>query len=106
LKNLKKTKKLTPGVMTSNGIHSLLDPRFLEAYNEKRREANEKIEKNVNATKANIAKKIEGPKTLRAKYDHESTHLFAQFSKVECSTYLQYRKQSDKDPGMSKNLQE
>ena len=33
-------------------------------------------------------------------------HLFAQFSKDECSTYLQYKKQSNKDPGMPKDLQE
>ena len=37
LQNLKEAKKLTAGVMASNGIHSLRDPRFLEAYNEKRR---------------------------------------------------------------------
>jgi hypothetical protein len=67
MQNLKEEKKLTSGVMASNGIHSLSDPRFLEAHNEKRREASEKIEKNVNARKANIAKKIEGVKTLRAK---------------------------------------
>jgi hypothetical protein len=75
--------------MASNSIHSLRDPRFVEAYNEKRREASEKIEKNVNARKANVAKKIKRVKTLRAKYGHESTHLFVQFSKEECSTYLQ-----------------
>jgi hypothetical protein len=46
--------------MASNGILSLHDPRFLEANNEKKRGASEKIEKNVNARKANIAKKIEG----------------------------------------------
>ena len=60
----------------------------------------------MNARKANVAKKIKGVKTLRAKYGHESTHLFAQFSKEECSTYLQYKKQSNKDPGMPKDLQE
>ncbi len=58
LQNLKEAKRLTSGVMASNGIHSLRDPRFLEAYNEKRREANEKFEKNVKAKKANVRKKI------------------------------------------------
>ena len=43
---------------------------------------------------------------LRDKYGHESKHLFANFSKEECSTYLQYKKQSNKDPGMPKELQE
>ena len=105
LQNLKEAKKLTSGVMASNGIHSLRDPRFLEAYNEKRREANKKFEKNVKAKKANIRKKIEGVKKLREKYGHESTHIFAQFSKEECSTYLQYKKQSNKDPGMPRDLE-
>ena len=106
LQNLKEAKKLTSGVMASNGIHSLQDPRFLEAYNEKRREANEKFEKNVKAKKANVRKKIEGVKKLREKYGHESTHIFAQFSKEACSTYLQYKKQSNKDPGMPRDLEE
>jgi hypothetical protein len=106
IQNLKEAKKLTSGVMASNGIHSLRDPRFLEAYNEKRREATEKLEKNAHAKKVNIAKKIEGVKKLREKYGHESTHFFANFSKDECSTYLQYKKQSNKDPGMPKDLQE
>jgi predicted ribosome quality control (RQC) complex YloA/Tae2 family protein len=106
LQNLKEAKKLTSGVMASNGIHSLCDPRFLEAYHDKRREANEKLEKNVNAKKANVRKKIEGVQRLREKYGHESTHLFVQFSKDECSTYLQYKMQSNKDPGMPKDLQE
>ena len=106
MQNLKEAKKLTSGVMASNGIHSLRDPRFLEAYNEKRREASEKIEKNMSARKANIAKKIEGVKMLHEKYGHESTHSFALFSKEECSTYLQYKKQSNKDPGMPMDLKE
>ena len=32
--------------------------------------------------------------------------MFANLSKDECSTYLQYKKQSNKDPGMPKDLQE
>ena len=79
--------------MASNGIHSLWDPRFLEAYNKKRRDASEKLLKNANARKANFAKKIDGVKKLQEKYGHKKTHLFAQFSKDECSTYLQYKKQ-------------
>ena len=92
--------------MASNGIHSLSDPRFLQAYHDRRSEAREKLERNVVARKANTAKKIEGVKKLREKFGHESTHMFAQFSKEECSTYLQYKKQSNKDPGMPKDLQE
>ena len=64
------------------------------------------MEKNESARKAHLTKKINGVKKLREKYGHESTHLFANFSKEECSTYLQYKKQSNKDPGMPKELQD
>ena len=63
----------------------------MEAYNEKRREAHEKVEKNANARKALVVKKIEDVKKLHDKYRHESTHLFADLSKGECPTYLQSR---------------
>ncbi len=78
----------------------------MEAYNEKRRDASEKLLKNAHARKTNIAKKIDGVKKLREKYGHETTHLFAQFNKDVFLTYLQYKKQSKKDPGMPKDLQE
>ena len=64
------------------------------------------MEKNASARKAHLAKKIDGVKKLRDKYGHESKHFFANFSKEECSTYLQYKKQSNKDPGMPKELQD
>ncbi len=88
--------------MASNGIH----PRFLQAYNEKRRAATEKLDRNATAKRTNIMKKIDAVTKLREKYGHERTHMFAQFSKEECSTYLQYKKQSSKDPGMPRDLEE
>ena len=51
-------------------------------------------------------KKIDAVTKLCEKYGHEMTHMFAQFSKEECSTYLQYKKQSSKDPGTPRDLQE
>ncbi len=71
----------------------------MEAYNERRREAHEKVEKNANARKALVVKKIEGVKKLHDKYGHESTHLFAKFSKDECLTYLQYKSSQIKTQG-------
>ena len=91
--------------MASNFAHSLWNPGFVEACNEKRREASEKLEKNANARKANIMKKIEGVKKQHEKYGHESTHLFAQFREEGFSTYLQNKKLSIIDLGMSKDLQ-
>ena len=64
LQNLKEAKKLTSGVMTSNGIHSLSDQRFLQDYNNKRESANEMLEKSANLKKANVLKKLEGVKKL------------------------------------------
>lgn len=51
MQDLKELWKLTLGVTVSKGIHSLCDP-------------SEKTEKNVNARKANFAKKVEGVKTF------------------------------------------
>jgi hypothetical protein len=39
---------------------------------------------------------------LREKYGHEGKHLFEPFSKDECSTQLQYKKQPNKDAGCLK----
>ena len=39
-------------------------------------------------------------------YGQEQTHLFPKFLMSECGVYLQYKKQSSKDPRMPKDLQE
>jgi hypothetical protein len=44
---LREAKKQTSGVMASSIIHSLCDPVFLHACNEKRREASENLEKHA-----------------------------------------------------------
>jgi len=67
MQNLKKPKKVASAVMTNNGIHSLHVPRLLQTYNNKRREASEKLENNATAKKANDVKKIEGVKQLSEK---------------------------------------
>ena len=56
--------------------------------------------------KQRLKKKLEEVKKLREKYGHEITHHFASFNKEECGIYLQYKKQSSKDPGMPKELSE
>ena len=104
LENLKAAKKLSAGVLNSSGVHSLNDKRFLSALNERRREAAEKEEKNVSERRQKLAKKIEEVKRLREKYGHETLHRFATLNKDECGIYLQYKKQSVKDPGMPKDL--
>ena len=83
LQNLKEANKLTSGVMASNSIHSLQNPRFLEAYNEMTRDVSKKLLKNANAREVNIIKKIHGLKKLHKNYGHDNRHLFAQFSKED-----------------------
>ena len=46
-KNILDTRKLTAGVITGNGIHSLNDPRFLVLHHERRRRKKEKQEKSA-----------------------------------------------------------
>ena len=41
---------------------------------------------------------------LQRKYGPENTHQFANFTMPECGIYLQYKKQSKKDPTMPKDL--
>ena len=43
---------------------------------------------------------------MRKKFGHETTHQFAKCNKQECGLYLQYKKQSNKDPAMPKELLE
>lgn len=105
VQNLKAAKKFTSGVMAANGVHCLNDPKFLEAYNARQTAIKEKAEKTALERRQRRLKKIDGVKKLREKYGHESIHKFAKFNKAECSTYLQYKKQSSKDPGMPKDLE-
>ena len=104
VENLKAAKKLSTGVLASNGIHCLNDPRFLDVYNEKRETAREKREMREAGKKEMLLRKISGVKALREKHGHESIHLFSLCNKDECGIYLQYKKQSAKDPGMPKDL--
>ena len=102
--NLRAAKRLTAGVIASNGIHSLNDPRFLQAFNEKRSEVIAKTAKSAADRRKRLLDKVSGVKKLREKYGDERAHLFAQFSSAECGVYLQYKKQSAKDPAMPKDL--
>ena len=82
------------------------DPRFLEAYNIRRKEVNDKEEKSATDKRQKLKKRIHNAKVLREKYGHESTHLFEKLNLTECGIYLQYKKLSSKDPGMPKELPE
>ena len=106
IQNMKEAKKLSSGVIAENGVHSLSNPRFLEAFNAQREETIRKDEKSLVGRKQRLKKKLEEVKKLREKYGHEITHHFVSFNKEECGIYLQYKKQSLEDLGMPKELSE
>ena len=105
IENLRESKRLSSGVLAANGVYSLNDERFLQAYNEKQAETAAAAAKSAESRRTRLRKKISGVKALRDKYGHESTHLFATLSKTECGTYLQYKKQSTKDGKMPVDLE-
>ena len=47
LKNILDTKRLTAGVITGNGVHSLSDPQFLVPYKEREKMRKEKVDKSA-----------------------------------------------------------
>ena len=103
---LKEAKRLSTGTCAQVGIYSLNNPEFLQAYDERQAEAREKEQRAASNKRKMLHKKIDGIKKLRVKYGHESTHRFVPFSREECGLYLQYKKQSRKDPAMPKDLNE
>jgi len=105
VENIKKSARLTSGVLTQNGVHSLNDPRFLDPFCQRLEEAAKKMDEVAAKNKARCKKKFEEVRVLRAKYGDEKTHLFKNWSMSECSSYLQYKKQKG-DPGMPKELGE
>ena len=58
--NLQEAKKLSSGVIVNNGIHSLNDKQFLEAYNQRRTDVIEKSKKTTTKKRTTKNKKLEG----------------------------------------------
>jgi hypothetical protein len=102
--NIKKSQRLTSGVLTSNGVHSLNDPRFLAPYRERRDAEAARIEEAKSKRKEKENKLASAVIALRKKYGHEKTHQFQTCDLKECGLYLQYKKQGKKDPAMPKDL--
>ncbi len=103
VENIKKSQRLTSGVLTKNSIHSLSDPRFLDPYRLRQKEAAEREEVKTSKRKAKYKKVVSAVKTLRKKYGHEKTHMFQPCDKNECGAYLQYKTQRT-DQAMPKDL--
>ena len=103
MESIKKSQRLTSGILTQNGVHSLNDPRFLDPFRQRQANAAKKLEKKTADSKARSKKKFDEVKALRAKYGDEKSHLFHNWNLAECSSFLQYKKQKG-DPGMPKEL--
>jgi len=107
-KNILDTKRLTAGVITGNGVHSLNDPRFLVPYKEREKMRKEKVDKSAKTKRDKCTKDRVGVHKMRSRWGHENTHLFEKCTKEECGAYLQYKKNQGKgeraDGAMPKEL--
>ena len=106
LKNMKEAKRMTAGVMASNSVFSLNDPNLVEVIRKKQDDKVAKIAKSEAAKRRKVRSQIAGVRMVRQKHGHELTNGFASWNMSECGTYLQYKKQSAKDPDMPKRLPE
>ena len=108
--NIRDSRRLTAGILTSNGVHSLDDPDFLGPFRQRQKDRAEKLDKSTKGKRDKVLKSVRAVKGLRDKYGHERTHLFAKCSKDECGAYLQYKKGQGgggtKDVAMPKDLPE
>ena len=105
VQNIRDARRLTTGVLTANGIHSLQDPKFLCSYHERQKLRTKKEEKAMSMKRAKKKKNVNSVLMMRSKHGHEMTHQFAHCSAEECASYLQYKKK-DKDPQMPTALEE
>jgi hypothetical protein len=103
--NIKKSQRLTSGVLAKNAVHSLDDPRFLEPFRQRKLEHEVKEEEKTTKRKAKASKLFIGVRELREKHGTDNTHLFATCNAKECGIYLQYKK-SKNDGAMPKGLSE
>ena len=103
--NIKKSQRLTSGILANNAVHSLDDPRFLEPFRQRRIENDIKEEDKKTKRKAKASKLLSGVKAIRNKYGMDKTHLFATCNAKECAVYLQYKKLKT-DGAMPKGLEE
>ncbi len=103
--NIKKSQRLTSGVLAKNAVHSLDDPRFLEPFRQRKHEHEVKEEEKKTKRKAQASSLFIGVRELREKHGAGKSHLFATFNAKECGYYLQYNKLKT-DGAMPKGLSE
>ena len=101
---MKESKKLSTGVLAAHGVHYFNDPCFLEDNKEKREREPVKSEKSAAGKKEALRKNTMRVKKLQDKHRHEITQMFSARTQAKCAFYLQYKRQSSKEPEMPKDL--
>jgi len=102
--NIKKSQRLTSGILASNGVHSLNDPRFMVLYHVHHDADAARIEEMKSKRKEKENKLASTMIALHKKYGHKKTHQFQRCDMKECWLCLQYKKQGKKDHVMPKDL--
>jgi hypothetical protein len=95
LNAMKQAKKLSSGVMVSQGIHSLDNLDLLEAIRVRKSNKDAKELESKQKTKDELATRIEKMKDVRARKGNS----FERYTAPELKTYLQYKKHKG-DPAM------
>ena len=94
-KNLSEARKVTAGVLVSNGIHALDNPALV-AHIHKKKQVQEEAATEKEATDRNrLIGLISKVAQTRTKKGTGEENAFAKWTTNECSIYLQYKKQPD-----------
>jgi hypothetical protein len=101
---VKQLLKITAGVLTKNGIHSLNDPHFVEPFRKRQLECAEREEEKNAKRKKRSNKLGTAIKAIQDKWGDEKTHFFQESDRKECDAYLQYKKKDKGYPAMPKDL--
>ena len=95
VKNLKEARKVTAGVLVSNGIHSLNDPALVAHIRDKKRVEEEAGKEKANMDRNCLQDLISKVAQTRTKRGRGEDDAFAKWTTTELSTYLQYNKLSE-----------
>jgi hypothetical protein len=97
--NLAKAKRLTSGILCSQGLHALHNPDLLGLVTLKDDEKLATLRTNQRKARAEMKKKIEKVKKIREIKGRGEEQGFLSWTTDQCKDYLQYKKQKE-DPAM------
>ena len=82
--NIRDAKRLTTGILTANGIHSLRDPRFLDSFRKRECAKTAKRDKAASVKRSKKKRNVSGVTAMRENHGHERTHHFLQCVCLTC----------------------